>query len=299
MAPHRKATLQALLVTFLWSTSWVLIKIGLAEIPALTFAGLRYSLAFVFLCLWGLWTKKVGGFTKISRNTLGQLALLGVCFYTLTQGAQFLGLAYLPALTVNLLLSFTSILVTLLGIPILGERPTGWQWFGVALSIVGAMVFFYPVDLGAGEMIGYIAVVTGILANAASSILGREINRRGEVSPPNVTVASMGIGGFLLLVLGIGFQGLPILDWKSWLIISWLALINTAFAFSLWNLTLKTLPAMESSMINNMMMIQIPILAVIFLGESLSVKELAGMVLAGLGILLVQTLRRGEGKKGA
>ncbi len=42
--------MQALLVTFLWSTSWVLIKLGLrASLPALTFAGLRYSLAF--LCL--------------------------------------------------------------------------------------------------------------------------------------------------------------------------------------------------------------------------------------------------------
>jgi drug/metabolite transporter (DMT)-like permease len=46
---HQQAVLQALLVTFLWSTSWVLIKIGLQDIPALTFAGLRYSLAFVCL----------------------------------------------------------------------------------------------------------------------------------------------------------------------------------------------------------------------------------------------------------
>lgn len=45
-SPHTRAVLQALLVTFLWSTSWVLIKIGLADIPALTFAGLRYVLAF-------------------------------------------------------------------------------------------------------------------------------------------------------------------------------------------------------------------------------------------------------------
>ena len=47
--PHLTAVFQALFVTFLWSTSWVLIKIGLTDIPALTFAGLRYGLAF--LCL--------------------------------------------------------------------------------------------------------------------------------------------------------------------------------------------------------------------------------------------------------
>ena len=48
-SPHTRAVLQALLVTFLWSTSWVLIKIGLADIPALTFAGLRYVLALLVL----------------------------------------------------------------------------------------------------------------------------------------------------------------------------------------------------------------------------------------------------------
>jgi drug/metabolite transporter (DMT)-like permease len=85
---------------------------------------------------------------------------------------------------------------------------------------------------------------------------------------------------------------MPILNWKSWLIISWLALINTAFAFTLWNLTLKTLPAMESSIINNTMMIQIPILALIFLGENLSLKQVAGMLVAGLGVLIVQLMRQ-------
>lgn len=139
MTPHLKATLQALLVTFLWSTSWVLIKVGLVDIPPLTFAGMRYSMAF--LLIWGLRSKKISEIKTISRSTLGRLVLLGFLFYTLTQGAQFLGLAYLPAVTVNLLLAFTSIVVALLGIALLGEYPTGWQWFGVTLSIAGAVIF--------------------------------------------------------------------------------------------------------------------------------------------------------------
>ena len=36
--PRFRAILQALIVTFLWSTSWVLIKIGRRDIPTLTFA---------------------------------------------------------------------------------------------------------------------------------------------------------------------------------------------------------------------------------------------------------------------
>ena len=38
-----RAVVQALFVVFLWATSWVLIKIGLQDIPALTFAGRNRS----------------------------------------------------------------------------------------------------------------------------------------------------------------------------------------------------------------------------------------------------------------
>jgi drug/metabolite transporter (DMT)-like permease len=103
----------------------------------------------------------------------------------------------------------------------------------------------------------------------------------------------MGIGSVILLGSGILLQGLPPLDLQSWLIILWLAVVNTAFAFTLWNHTLRVLTATESSIINGTMLIWIPILAVLFLGETITEKELLGLILAGLGTLLVQ-LRRAE-----
>jgi drug/metabolite transporter (DMT)-like permease len=61
------------------------------------------------------------------------------------------------------------------------------------------------------------------------------------------------------MLLSLIGQGLPALIWQSWAIIAWRAVVNTAFAFTLWNLTLRTLSATESSIINNVMLIQIPI----------------------------------------
>jgi drug/metabolite transporter (DMT)-like permease len=121
---HLTAVLQALFVTFLWSTSWVLIKIGLADIPALTFAGLRYVLAF--LCLLPIFLRSPEARLLPTLPAVAWLRLLGLglLLYTVTQGAQFLGLAYLPAVTVNLMLSLTSIVVALLGILLLAERPS-------------------------------------------------------------------------------------------------------------------------------------------------------------------------------
>jgi drug/metabolite transporter (DMT)-like permease len=286
--PHLVAVLQALFVVFLWATSWVLIKIGLENIPPITFAGLRYFLAFLCLLIVFLLNTARAEIGNMTKRGWIKLLILGVFFYAGTQGASFVALAYLPAVTVNLLWSFSSVAVALLGVMWLAEKPTAFQWTGVLLTMTGALIYFYPVDIPAGQTIGVIAAIIGILANAVSSILGRDINRSGNYRPLLVTVVSMGAGSVLLLLSGLALEGMPNLDLQSWGIIFWLALVNTAFAFTLWNHTLRTLTAMESSIINGTMMIWIPIFAVIFLSETITSKELLGLITAGAGTLIVQ-----------
>ena len=291
-SPHLIAVLQALFVTFLWSTSWVLIKFGLADIPAITFAGLRYTVAFFCLLPFIFTRSSLTTLGRLTKSDWLRLVLLGVLFYTITQGAQFLALAYLPAITATLLLNFTTIVVALMGIVLLTERPNLFQWAGVGLNFAGIFIYFYPVDLPANQIIGIVVAIVGVLANAGSSILGRYINRTGTISPLQVTTVSMGIGAILLLAVGSVTQGLPNLSLTHWAIIGWLAIVNTAFAFTLWNVTLKVLSAMESSIINSTMLIQIAILAWIFLGERVTWQEGLGMLLAGLGVLMVQLRRQ-------
>jgi drug/metabolite transporter (DMT)-like permease len=288
---HLKAVLQALLVTFLWSTSWVLIKIGLDDIPPLTFAGLRYTLAFllllpIFIRAQGLYTIR-----HLKPATWKHLIFLGFVYYAVTHGAQFVSIAYMPAVTANLVLGFTPVVVALLSIFFLAEHPLNLQWLGIVVSVVGLLIYFYPVQAFTGQLIGLIAAVVGMLANAVSAILGRSLNRTKAFTPIFITTISMGIGGITLLVIGILTTGLPMLSIKSWLIVAWLAVVNTAFAFTLWNHTLRTLSAMESSLINNSMSVQIPILVVLFLGERLGGRELIGLVVTIAGILLVQLAR--------
>jgi len=291
ISPRACAILQALLVTFLWSTSWVLIKIGLDEIPPLTFAGLRYTLAFILL-LPLVWRR--GGVLRIRQLSgleWGWLLLLGLLMITVTQGAQFVALVYLPAVTVSLALNFTSLLVAFMGILWLAERPNGRQWLGIVLFLIGVWLYFYPVDMPVAQLVGLIVISVGVLSNAAASVVGRSVNRRPQSDPLTVTVISMGTGGLLLLLIGLLIQGLPALSLNSWLIIGWLALVNTAFAFTLWNHTLRLLTAVESSVINNSMLIQIAILAWLFLGERLTAVEIGALVLAAAGIMIVQLAR--------
>ncbi len=293
MSTHSRAVLQALFVTFLWSTSWVFIKIGLeGALPPLTFAGLRYTLAFCCLLPLALRRPDIRvAVRQLRRRDWYRLALLGLLFYAAAQGAQFVGLSLLPAATVNLLLNFSSLIVTIAGIFLLGEYASRSQWLGMGIMLGGALVYFYPVNLPSEQITGIVVVLCGVFATAAGSLLGRGINRAQHLPALAVTTISMGIGAFTLLTIGLLTQGLPPLTLNQWAIIAWLALVNTALAFTLWNHTLRHLTAMESSVINSAMLIQIPILAWVFLGESVGWQQIGGIVLTAAGILLV-SLRR-------
>ena len=288
MSSHLIAVLEALFVAFLWATSWVFIKIGLQTIAPLTFAGLRYILAFACLLFVLLFSKSKKEVKELPGRVWVRLIVLGLLFYAGTQGTQFIALAYLPAVTVNLLWSFSTVTVALLAIVWLSEKPTFFQWGGILLAILGAVLYFYPVAIPKTQIVGVIVALAGIIVHAMSLILGRDINRSGEHHPLVVTVISMGAGSIVLLVTGLCAEGIPEINLKGWIIIVWLALVNTALAFTLMNRTLRTLTAMESSMINSTILIWIPIFAVVFLGESITVKEIIGLVLTSMGTVIVQ-----------
>jgi drug/metabolite transporter (DMT)-like permease len=285
---HLKAISLALLVTFLWSTSFVIIKLGLAEIPPLTFAGLRYSIAFICLLPFVFTQINKSVIKNLKKSDWIKLILLGILFYAFTQGTQFIGLSLLPAVTVSLWLNFTPLIVAVMAIFLINEYPTFLQWIGVFLFVFGILAYFYPVALSENQELGLIVMTIGVLANSASAVLGRSINREAKINAVVVTIVSMGIGSIILLIAGIAIQGLPSISLQNVLYLLWLAVINTALAFTIWNFTLRTLSAMESSIINGTMLIQIAILAWIFLGEGITLQEGIGMLIAACGAILVQ-----------
>lgn len=295
MSPHRRAVLQAIFVTFLWSTSWVLIKFGLEDIPAITFAGLRYGLAFLILAPLLVRSRLRTQVRSLSRRQWLQLAVLGLIMYTITQGAQFMALDQLPAQTTSLVLSFSPILVAFLSMVFLAERPLPAQFLGVVLFLIGAGTYLYPAAFPASQVVGLVVALVGLLANAGAAVLGRFVNRTAGLPATVVTLVSMGVGAFALFVIGLGVQGLPELSMRSWLIVLWLAGVNTALAFTLWNDSLQKLTALEASLINNTMLIQIAVLAWVFLGEDLGVRQVVGIVLALSGVLVVQLHKRHSG----
>ena len=290
---HRNAVLLALLVTLIWSSSWVLIKFGLVNLPPVGFAGIRYGLATLCLIPFVLRKKELVAVRLLGRREWFWLIALGVLYYTVAQGGQYVALAHLPAITVSLVLSFTAIVVVFLGMIILAEIPNRVQWLGIGLFCLGLVLYFFPVSLAQSDWVGLAFALAACLSTSLGSILGRHINRTKILSPVLVTVISMSIGSLLLLIWGGLSEGIPAIGWRDWMLVIWMAVINTALAFTLWNYTLQTLSAMESSIINNTMLVQITILAWLFLGEKIDLKLGIGLAFVSIGVILVQ-LKKGK-----
>ncbi|MCA9931672.1 MAG: EamA family transporter, partial [Anaerolineales bacterium] len=152
---------------------------------------------------------------------------------------------------------------------------------------IGVIVYFSPTGIRGGQLLGFAFAGFTVLANAMAAVLGRSVNRSAKISPLVVTAISMGVGAAFLLGSGLAVQGLPPISPSAWAVIAWLAVVNTALAFFLWNKTLRILSAVESSIINNTMLVQIAVLAYIFLGEQLAIQSIVGLVFAAVGVLIV------------
>lgn len=286
---HLGAIGAALLVTFLWSSSWILIRWGLDDeaLNPLTFAALRYGLAALLLGAWVLYRPALRQSALGTSRSMGfRLVLLGLVFYAATQGAQFVAIDNQPAATTSVVLSWTPLLVALFATWSLSETPSTRQVSGALLVAFGAWLYFVG-ELGA-TAVGMIAAIVGLAANVTSSLLGRHVNRRTNISPVVITAISMGVGAIILVLIGVVTEGLPNVSARAWLIITWLALVNTALAFTLWNLSLRRLSALESAAINNTMVIQIALLAWIYLDERPGTSQIVGMLLVSIGVFFAQ-----------
>ncbi len=289
---HRSSILRALLVTVLWSSSWVIVRFGLDRegLSPLTFGGLRYATGAAVLWVVALRSSGSRAQLSVGRPALARLVVLGLVMYSLTQGAQFIALDEQPAATTSLLLSMTPLVVAALAAVFLREPPSRTQILGAILVASGAGLYFGGA-LGA-TTVGMVAAVIGLIANAVASLVGRAENRRVESTPLTTTVVSMSVGSVVLLAVGLAVEGPPTITATAAGVIAWLGIVNTAFAFTLWNHTLQHLSATESSVINNTMLVQIALLAWIFLDEAPGALQLAGIALVSTGVFVAMIRKR-------
>lgn len=290
--PSRKnAVIMAFLCTSIWSSTWILARIGLEEVPALPFASIRYIMAFSLLLPWM--------FRRNTREAIGHLskkewlifAGLGLLGYPVNQGSIFLAMTYLPNTTVNLITSMSPILLALLGGLFLNERLNNRQFAGIAVTISGALVFFLPVVTGTLNGTGLLLSFITLFTNVFQTIIVRKMLKSGDYPALLVTGLPMGVGAILMGTGTAVWEWIPRISLTVWAVLLVLSLVNTAIAFTVWNVALQRLTAVEANVISNTMLVQVAILSWIFLGDVVTWKMAAGMALVIAGVVSVNLWR--------
>ncbi|MGD8544952.1 MAG: DMT family transporter [Candidatus Bathyarchaeota archaeon] len=283
---HVVSVAEAALVTFLWSTSYILIEVGLEEINPLAFATYRYAMASIILSIpmFYIHRKRILK-SNLRRNLM--FLIMGFTGYFTAQGLQFLGLFYLQPVTVSFLLNLTPVFVLAFGFTFLGEKPTRIQLVGLFLSLCGVFAFFY----GTFQNLNIIGILLTLISGvgwAAYMIVSRHYLSKYRESIITLTACSMAAGAIMLLGTTVYTGNIVTVSFTGWIIILWLSVMNTALAFALWNHALKTLRAYEQSILQNTMLIQIALLSFIFLHDPLNFQKILGMVMVFIGVLIVQ-----------
>ena len=275
-------------MTFLWSTSYVLVKIGLRELPPLTFSSYRYIVASTVLLAVTLLRDRVIPLKE--KGDLPKLFFLGLSGYSVAQGLQYVGLSCLPAVTVTFLLNFTPLTVLLLGVLFLRELPVPLQLVGMTSALFGAYLYFLaPVSVA--ELGGIAVTLLSGLGWAVYMVSSREFLKRSRFKHLDLTAISMFFGAIALLVSALLIEGPVEISIGEWAVILWLSLVNTALAFVLWNHALERMRAFELSVLQNTMLIQIGLLAWTFLGEELTATKITAMIMVFIGVLIVQIVK--------
>jgi probable blue pigment (indigoidine) exporter len=290
---RRLAYAESVLATLVLGSTLVVAKGALGTLGPLLLAALRYCVAFLLLLPFLVRRRAQANW---SRLLWARFIAIGVAFYVVGNGALFLGLNYLPATTASLLLSFVPLLVLFAGAVWLREQPTRVQSVGVLVGLAGSALFFAR-GLGAGKPLGLLIVAVGLIGNAAFGILGRDAAKTARVDTVALTAIPLAVGGVILLPIAVVVEGWPHASVRAGVTVLWLAAVNTAGVFFLYNHALRALPALQVSAIVTCSPLVTALLATLFLGERLGVVQIIGMVIVIGGIVLVQ--RRDRSAEGS
>jgi drug/metabolite transporter (DMT)-like permease len=281
----------------------IVVKLLLREgVDAVTAVGLRMLLAapgFVVMAWWG-----GRGRPPPSRQDLWTVVPLGVTGYYLASTLDFMGLAYVSASLERLILFVYPTLVLLLG-RFRGQPPIrAKQWIAVLLSYAGVLVAFgsearraaAESGLSSQVIIGGLLVLASAVSYAVYIVLsGEAVGRFGAL---RLTGWASGVASALCITQFLVLRPALVLAPSEWLTprIAALSVVNATFctAMPMWMLMrgIELIGSAKAAQIGLIGPLSTLLLAVVFLGESLTPAMLGGTALVLFGIGLVARPRR-------
>ena len=291
---RRRAVALAILTTVLWSGSYILNQVAfIGGIGPLTLSGLRYVLAGALLL--GIRPRAGSAQAEPTRTPISAwlMILLGLLGYAVAQGFQYIGQSLLTPTQSSLCLSVGNTLcVMLVDCLWLRENQRPSDFFRFVLLMTGIALYYVPWGSASVSVMGLIWMGLSSVGYAVHMTLNRRLMAGHRVDARMLTGIPMLVGGVTLLLAALPLEGLPVLNWRLALILGYLAGVSGALGFWLWTRSQAELTALESSSINNLMLVEIALMDWLVFGRTFSTLQLAAIVLVFGTIVSIQVAKK-------
>jgi len=281
------------MTTILWSSSLIFAKLIFDEVGPILFVALRYTLAtpFLFLLAFQRRKKQASGSVRAHWKIL---LITGVSGPFISQVLQYIGLELTTASDALLLLNLTPIFAVLLASPLLDERITLDKFIGLLIATLGATFIVMNASpnlalFSTERVIGNIIVIISTIFFAINGIAGKiAVKSTNTVS---TTFYSTLFAVPFIWITASFFEDVSVLLTMSievWIIILWVALVNTVIAFMLYYESMKHIEASRVQIILNLIAVWGVMMSILVLNETVTLLQILGGVLTIIGVIVAQ-----------
>lgn len=287
-----KARLVWLVLCGIWGSTWLFIKLGLEDLPPITFAGIRFVIAcailFSIIRIRGIQLPR-------ARSDWILLAVTGILAFGLNYGLIFWGEQYISSgLAALLQATIPAFGLVFAHFHLPGERLSWSKIGGVVLGVCGVAVVFSNQLAVAGRqaVAGCVAMIFSSIFVAYSNVLVKAHGK--NLNPAIMAAGQMFFGLLLLLAVGIPLEGSPFrFHWTPMAVVAllYLAVVGSVIAFLLYYWLVLNMDVTKSMLIALVTPVVAVLLGMIVLNEEFGWRTLAGGAMIMLGIAFI-VLRR-------
>jgi len=287
-----------LVLCLVWGTTWFFIKIGLEDLPPISFAAARFVLALIILAAIILINKIQLPKTIREWKLLG---LTGILQFSINYSLVFWSEQHISSGLAAVLQGMIPVFgLALAWFHLPEEKITGLKILAVLLGITGvAIIFIEQLQIKSVlAFAGCAAIVVGAYAAAHASILIKA--HGGKIHPAAMLFGQMLCGILPLIMYGLIKEGNPISfrwTWQALISILYLTIFGTILAFWLYYWLLSKIESTKAMVISLVTPLIAVIVGGIFLDEKLPPQTVFGgiLILAGIGLIVF----KGKIKEGA
>lgn len=269
----------------LFGANVVAVKIGLTGLGIFTAAGIRFGVAATLIFLWARFT---GNPLAINRQQAGQLAILGLIFFTqmsLFSFGLFRTTASHGALLGNLL-PFVVMVLAHFFIP--GDTINVKKITGLLLGFTGVLVLFFDrVTLTGDVLQGDLLVLMAVIAWGCNVVYIKKII--AGLSPFQVTLYPMLITAPIFLLFGFYFDTpmVTFIDGKVITAMLYQTVVTTTFGFVAWNTLISRFGATTLHSFIFLMPISGVFWGITLLNEPITANLIISIVLVVIALIVV------------